>query len=87
MKVTTSAAPDPRFGADVLAVSSTTTTPSGLARTVSESRTATMMSATDPLTLRTLLTQISVNDRTSSSTYDGVAKTITQTTPVGRQTV
>ena len=87
MLSTTTATPDPRFGADALAVSSTSKTPSGLTRTVSETRTATMMSAADPLTLRTLLTQTSVNGRTSSSTYDGIAKTITQTTAAGRQTV
>src|SRR5258708_16202609 len=87
MQVTTSAAPDPRFGVSAFSESSTTKTPSGLTRTVAQSRTATMMSSTDPLTLRTLLTQITVNGRTSSSTYDGVAKTITQTTAVGRQTV
>jgi RHS repeat-associated protein len=86
-RVTTKAAPDPRFGLNAFSVSSTTRTPSGLARTVAESRTATMLSATDPLTLRTLLTQITVNGRTSSSTYDGVAKTITQTTAAGRNTI
>ena len=59
MQVKTTATPDPRFGMDAFAVSSmTTTTPSGLARTVTESRTATMVSAVDPLTLRTLLTQL-----------------------------
>jgi RHS repeat-associated protein len=87
MLVTTTATADPRFGMDAFSVSSTTKTPSGLTRTTSESRTSTMMSSTDPLTLRTLLTQITVNGRTSSSTYDGVAKTITQTTSAGRQTV
>jgi RHS repeat-associated protein len=87
MRVTTTATPDPRFGMHASSVSSTTKTPSGLTRKVTESRTATMMSATDPITLKTLLTQITLNNRTSSSTYDGVAKTITQTTPAGRQTV
>ena len=86
-QATTATAPDPRFGMDAFSVSWTTKAPSGLTRTSSETRTATMMSPADPLTLRTLLTQVSVNGRISSSTYDGVAKTITQTTPAGRQTV
>src|SRR5207248_2860352 len=85
--VTTTSLPDPRFGMDARVVTSTTKTPSGLSRTVTSSRTATMASASDPLTLQTLVEQVTVNGRTSSSTYNGTARTLTQLSAAGRQTV
>jgi RHS repeat-associated protein len=85
--VAVSTASDPRFGMDAFVPSATIKTPAGLTRTVTQTRTATMASAQDPLTLRTLVEQLTVNGKTYRSTYDSVAKTITQVTPAGRQGV
>ncbi len=85
--VTVATKPDPRFGMDAFVPSVTVKTPAGLTRTVTQSRTATMASAQDPLTLRTLVEQVTVNGKAYRSTYDGVAKTVTQVTPAGRQAV
>jgi len=82
--VTVATKPDPRFGMDAFVPSVTVKTPASLTRTVTQSRTATMASAQDPLTLRTLLEQVTVNGKAYRSTYDSVAKTITQVTPAGR---
>ena len=87
MQSTTTATPDPRFGMDAFTVSATAKTPSGLTATMRESRTATMMSATDPLTLKTLLAQTSVNGKTFASIYDRGSSTVTSTTPAGRTAV
>ena len=46
-----------------------------------------MASATDPITLNTSLEQVSLNGKAYKSSYDATAKTITLTTPVGRQVV
>lgn len=84
--VTTTTAPDPRFGMDAFSVSSTTKTPSGLTRTASTTRSATMASPTDPLTLQTLLEQVTVNGRTFQSSYNGPSRRMTLTSAVGRVT-
>jgi len=41
----------------------------------------------DPLSLTSLIEQVTVNGRTSRNTYEASAKTITQVSPMGRQTV
>src|SRR3954471_4072726 len=41
----------------------------------------------DPITLKTSLDQVSLNGKAYKSSYDATAKTITLTTPVGRQVV
>ena len=87
MQMTTTATPDPRFGADVLSTSSTAKTPSGLTGTLAETRTATMHSATDPLTVDTRVESLSLNGKAFTSSYNATAHTVTQATPMGRQTV
>jgi hypothetical protein len=56
--VATTTAPDPRFGMDAYSVGATIKTPGGLMRTVAESRTATMASATNVRAARTLIWRI-----------------------------
>src|SRR5207237_2447527 len=85
--ITTTASPDPRFGMDAQVSSIATKAPSGLTQTVSETRTATMAAAADPITLKTYVDQVSLNGKLYKTSHDSTAKTITQTTPVGRQVV
>ena len=83
MSVTTTTMPDPRFGMDAFAVSSTTKTPAGLTRTVTTSRTASLASSTDPLTLSSLIESVTVNGRTSQSSYNGTTRRMTLTSAAG----
>jgi len=85
--IATAELPDPRFGIQASIKSTTSKTPSGLTRTESRSRTANLSNPNDPLSLTSLIEQVTVNGRTSRSTYDASARTITQVTPMGRQTV
>lgn len=79
---------DPRWGllAPTLA-SYTRITPSTLSRTVTETRTATLSSPTDPLSLLTLTDKTIVNGRTWTKTYQSATSTLTRSSPVGRQIV
>jgi RHS repeat-associated protein len=86
--ITSTDVPDPRFGIQAPIASTTTTrTPSGLTRTETRSRSMTLSNQNDLLSLMFLTEQVTMNGKTYQSTYDAVAKTITQRTPVGRQTV
>jgi RHS repeat-associated protein len=85
--VTSSPSPDPRFGIQAGVVSATWKTPAGLTRTENASRTVTLSNPNDPLRLTSLLDQVTVNGKAYRSTYDGVARTMTQITPAGRQAV
>jgi YD repeat-containing protein len=78
--------PDPRWGmqAPVLA-SFTSTTPGGLVETITGSRTATLASATDPFSLQTQTDTLVVNGRTWTTVYQAASKTLTSTSPAGRQ--
>jgi RHS repeat-associated protein len=78
---------DPRFGINVpIQKSITTTTPSGLATTVTRDRTVSLSSPTDPLSLTSLVESVTINGRTSSSSYNRAAQQTTVTSAVGRVT-
>jgi RHS repeat-associated protein len=76
---------DPRWGLLAPTIASyTRTTPSSLSRTVTETRTATLSSPTDPLSLLTLTDKTIENGRTWTTTYQSATSTLTRTSPVGR---
>ncbi len=85
--VTSTLSPDPRFGIQAPIATTTMRTPSGLTRTETRSRTVSLSNPNDPLSLTSLIEQVTVNGRTSRNTYEASAKTITQVSPMGRQTV
>jgi RHS repeat-associated protein len=75
---------DPRFGMEAsLPATTDVTTPSGKKMTTTVARAVTM-SGTN---LASQVDTVSVNSKASTSTYNVAAKTITNKSPVGRQTV
>ena len=81
-------APDPRFGRQAEYASSTTkTTPSGLAHNVTVARSPEFQLFTNPPVLRRLVDTTRINNRQYSSVFDVTARTVTLTTPMGRQSV
>jgi YD repeat-containing protein len=79
---------DPRFGRSAgFTKTASLATPSGLTLNASGTRSLSLSNAADPFSLKTLLAKNTVNGLTSSSLYDGNAKTLTQTSPAGRKTV
>jgi RHS repeat-associated protein len=80
--------PDPRFGMQApVTEEMTITTPKGLSALVTTKKTATLLNANDPLSLRTLTTKITRNGRVSTSVYKTAYKKVTSTSAEGRQTV
>jgi len=80
--------PDPRFGMQAPFTSLLTiTTPSGLSGVITTEKTAKLAEAGDPLSLLSLTTQITTNDRTSESVYDATNKTLTAQSAAGRKSV
>ena len=61
--------------------------PSGLQLSGSSSRKATLANPADPLSLTSQLDSLTVNGRTFTSLFDAAARTVTQTSAEGRQTV
>jgi RHS repeat-associated protein len=84
---TLSQLPDPRFGLQAPAYSLRVETPGGLISTMTESRTASLTTPGDPLSLTTLTRNITVNGRTTTSVFDRASLQITETSPAGRQRV
>jgi len=85
--VNTTELPDPRFGIQSSYPSSTSVKlPSGLTRTESRSRTVTLTNPQDPLSLSSLLESITVNGRTSTSSYSATTRRMTMTSAAGRVT-
>ena len=85
--VTTGELADPRFGIQSPYTSSTTTTtPSGLTRNESRSRTVTLSDSQNPLSLTSLIESITVNGRTSQSSYTASSRRMTLTSAAGRVT-
>jgi len=77
--------PDPRWGMQAPVVSSlTVTTPAGLTRTVTGTRTATLANPSDPLSVLTQIETIAINGRTFTRRYDAATRTLTETSPEGR---
>ncbi|RKZ41342.1 MAG: RHS repeat protein, partial [Candidatus Parabeggiatoa sp. nov. 3] len=80
--------PDPRFGMQAPLTSLLTiTTPNGLSGVITTEKTAKLAEAGDPLSLLSLTTQITTNDRTSESVYDATNKTVTGLSAAGRKSV
>jgi len=80
--------PDPRFGMQAPFTSLLTiTTPNGLSGVVTTEKTAKLAESGDPLSLLSLTTQITTNDRTSQSVYDATNKTLTAQSAAGRKSV
>ncbi len=82
--VTSTDAPDPRFGLLAPITSTTTKTPLGLTRKIVEERLVTLSDAADPLSITTVTEKTTVNSKLSTRVYDAATKTWTLTTPMGR---
>lgn len=77
--------PDPRFGmASPVPETVTTTTPSGLTRTVTTERTVLLADSNDSLSHTALDQTISINGRTQTSQYNADTRTWVSTSTVGR---
>jgi RHS repeat-associated protein len=80
--------PDPRFGMLApVTTSLTLATPAGPTFTIEGSLTAELNNPADLLSLKTLTHTETISDRTTTSVYDAVARTVTVTSPAGRQAV
>jgi len=80
--------PDPRFGKQSqIPQSLMVITPNGLTSTVTTEKSVTLAEPNNPLSLTALLDKVTVNGRTSTSYYDATTRTITATSPQGRQIV
>jgi RHS repeat-associated protein len=85
-RTTVQRGPDPRFG--MLAPVPTTvthTSPSGRTMTQTTQRTVTLADPTNPLSLQTLTETLTINGRTFTSQYVAATRTMTTTSPEGRQ--
>ena len=86
--IVSSQGPDPRFGMQApFSKRMTITTPNGLSGVITTEKTAKLAEAGDPLSLLSLTTQITTNDRTSESVYDATNKTVTGLSAAGRKSV
>ncbi len=86
--IVSSQGPDPRFGMQAPLTSLLTlTTPSGLSKVVSTEKTVKLAKTVDPLSLLSLTTEITTNDRTRQSVYDATNKTVTAKSAAGRKSV
>ena len=83
--IVSSQGPDPRFGMQApFANSLTVTTPAHHVRTTTRTRTATLQSSTDLLSLVTATDTTTTNGQNHTRVYDAASRTATMTTPVGR---
>ncbi len=82
--ITTLLGPDPRFGMQAPVSSVTVGTPAGRSLSMSETRTATLSTPTDPLSATALGETITVNGRAYVSNYAAATRTWTSTTPTLR---
>ncbi len=79
--------PDPRWGMQApLAASVTVTTPGGKVHTTTTQRTATLTTPTNLLSLATMNETVTINGRAFTSAYSAASRTLTSTSPNGRQT-
>ncbi len=77
--------PDPRWGMLApVATSMTLTTPGGLTRTITTTRTATLSDPNNLLSLTRLTDTVTGNGAVSTRVYDGTSRLFTGTTPAGR---
>jgi RHS repeat-associated protein len=86
LTATTLQGPDPRFGMQAAFTKSLSlATPGGLKSALTVTRTATLQDPANLLSLTALSSSATLNGQTFTSNYDGVARTLTTTTPTGRQ--
>ena len=86
MQHTMLSAPDPRFGSQVSFTKSLTTrSPSGLTATTTRTRTAVLADPGDPLSVQTFAIATTTNGRTRTTSYNAATRTVTSTSPAGRQ--
>jgi YD repeat-containing protein len=85
---TSTEGPDFRFGLEAPVVTQATLgLPSGLTSMLSGGRRVTLADTLNPLSLVSVLDSVVLNGRKYLSAYDAATRTLTSTTPVGRQTV
>ncbi|HXN83706.1 MAG TPA: RHS repeat-associated core domain-containing protein, partial [Myxococcales bacterium] len=87
MVESTSLSPDPRFGMNAALATTSTTTPAGLRRSATVSRSVSLTAYNNPLSLTSLTEMLTVNGQSSTSRYDAATATITTTSAGGRRTV
>ncbi len=77
--------PDPRWGMLApIATSTVVAMPSGLSRTVTASRSASLSDSTNLFSLTQLADKVSINGNAWTSVYDGTHQKLTLTSPLGR---
>ena len=82
---TTTNGPDPRFGMLVpIQSQQTIQTPGGLTSTIRESRTASLATSGDPLSLTTLTDTTTINSQVYTTVFNAALKEFTSTTPANR---
>jgi YD repeat-containing protein len=80
--------PDPQFGMQSpLATNSQTKTPGGTTRSTSQNASVILTDPNNTLSVKTRTEQLTVNGRTSTSTYDATSQSITTTSAGGRKMV
>jgi RHS repeat-associated protein len=80
--------PDPRWGMPApLLVQRVRTVPGGQTETLTGQRTVSLADPNNPLSLLTQTDSVTVNGRTLTRSYDAATRTLTDTSPEGRQTV
>ena len=77
--------PDPRWGMLARVPKSVSVTTAGTTANLTTTRTASLASPNNPLSLRTLTDTVTLNDRTFTTVYDAATKTATSTSAAGRQ--
>ena len=83
--VSTLEGPDPRFSMQSPVLQSmTVTTPGGLVRSTTGTRTVTLSDSNDPLSLLTQTDTRTINGKVYKDVYNATDRTITATTPMGR---
>jgi len=88
MSLTYQSAGEPRFGLTPFFVTTQEfASPSGLTNTSTQSRTVTLATPHDPLSLLTEVTELNVNGQTFTTVIDTELMTTTTTSPEGRTTV
>ena len=86
--VTRKMGPDPRFGLQAPVLEEMTLTlPSGVTKTITRSRTATLSDPDDLASLTNLLATTTVDGRVAQSNFDALTNTHTKTSPLGRESV
>jgi YD repeat-containing protein len=77
--------PDPRFSMQLPIINyGTITTPSGVVQTMTWTRTVTLSDKDDPLSLLTQTDKVTVNGKTTTTSFDASTKKTTTTSPAGR---